>query len=1229
MKPRSAELGRYAPIEIIASPSDVTFERVYDRLRCEELALCTIARPKNSNTEAAADFTRLCRLDHPSLARVRDFGLTDDAVFYSRELGLPSTLKDRSSEAIDEAAIFLCLTGAAEGMAALHESGLVHGLVLPEHLHVSTAGPVVGVRLADAGLRRLLSPAALRARERYDPPEVRAGAEITPASDIYQLGTTLLAALGRPGKQSVSAKCGRVSGQHLLEFLHQLVAPDARKRFANGKELRRALQGIDWALPERSEDAKSLVTLQMVGREHELGRFSAVLEEASTGKVHAVEFLGLPGMGRSRMLQECGARAEMAGWTAIPISPSTGGEAAIHAAGEEKHAKLLFLVDHADHLDGDVITALRFLVTEAGTRPVLVVSAGERTIGLPGAAHIVLERFGSRDLRRFIEPLLLRALNPEELWQTVEQSAAGNPLWVELLLTSWLESGRLRSVSGRLFFDERVDAEVPQTISETISKLVAGWSSGERSLIEAMAVWGAPLPIDMATKVLAGRVEAPAALVRTDAGSYQFIGDTVGPVVLNLVLPERRQYWNAAFLSAVPANEMTDGQRARLLLGAGKSAEGVRALVDAGREAEERGAYATAFHHLRDALDHYPPEMVADVDRVRLALDAARLATLVGELHWARQVLVPTLVPEGNAALQLERTLLLANVMRELRHAGEAGDLYSEARALIRRNASLQHLSIEVQLDEAANEAARGEGERALRGVEAIVASLEPAGASRLLGLARQRLAMLHAHLGHTRLAAQCELRCARVARRLGDYQLMARACVTLGYLYRLLGRSRRALLALDRAQAALLQCPSDALAASALVNRAEVLIGLGRTEEAEVALLRARALRERSGQRGRLPTILIDLGHLCRHDGRLGAGAAYYREAIALAEEFELPIALAGMSNLGELCLHLGEFEEAERLLRLGLSDRRPSHRGTTRINLGQLRREQQRYPEALQFLVEAEVLLGDSAPHYRPYAVLEMGRVLFAAGDVEGASFQMHRVRDEVAENQELSSEYQLLEGLIAAARGEAPDRAFASALDGVRESSDPTFQAETLITILEHAVRSQEVDESWISGLWRALEEAAARTDARSVAIGVRVIRGAIAERFARPAATEGLAGMVQRKLERGGNAIEAAMGELLQQLPEAAGAAVFVVGVDADGKPIVSPIPKASQVSRAGDGRVRPYRVAVREFDRKLFREALAAAGGNVHEAARQLRLPTSTFRYRASKLGLLKPTQRDS
>ena len=107
-----------------------------------------------------------------------------------------------------------------------------------------------------------------------------------------------------------------------------------------------------------------------------------------------------------------------------------------------------------------------------------------------------------------------------------------------------------------------------------------------------------------------------------------------------------------------------------------------------------------------------------------------------------------------------------------------------------------------------------------------------------------------------------------------------------------------------------------------------------------------------------------------------------------------------------------------------------------------------------------------------------------------------------------------------------------------------------------------------------------------------------------------------------LEQPGNLIEGALGELMQHLPGAAGAAVLVVGVDADGKPMVSAIPKASETR---EDRVRPYRLAVRELDQKLFKAALEATGGNIHDAAGQLGLPVSTFRYRATKLGLLKPT----
>ena len=1275
----SEDVGRYRAIGNIASPADVTFARVYDRLRCEELALCTTANQTAIGAKSVLDFAKLSSLDHPSLTRVRDFGVTDAGAFYSRELGFPSTLRDLSTARVDESWIFSCLVGATAGIAALHESGLVHGLVLPDHLQVSVVGQnFAGVRLSDAGLRRLLAPASLQARQRYDPPEVRAGAEITPAADVFQLGTTLFEALRHAGPSSAAKRPSRLAhvrwrgiDRNLVELLNGLVAPDPRKRYANGKDLRRAIESADWAMPDRSQEVKSLVTSQMVGREHELGRFAAMLEQPSTGQGHAIEFLGREGMGRTRILLECGRKAEAEGWAVVPVVPqgepiaailsavrrvldakvsgrnrrgSTGelvasgdevegdgiqrlsrGAAEIYAAAERKQAKLLFLVDHADQLDSDMIMALRFLVTEAELRPVLVVSAGGKAVGLPGAERIELAPLGSRDLKRYLEPLLLSALNADEMFRAVERGAAGNPLWVQLLLASWLESGRLRLVQGRPFLDEHIASEAPQTIAETIFKIVASLSPEERELVEAMAVWGAPLPMHVAERVLSSRAEVPEALVVTTEDGYRFIGDTVGPAVLGLISPERKQHWNAAFLAVLAKSELSGSQHSALLLGAGRVAEAVRTLVEEAGKAQNRQAYAAAFRHLRDALDHYPSKAVAGLDRSRLALDAAKLATLVGQHHWAREVLA-TQVPVAGAepALLFERAFLLAHVWRELRHAAEAAELYAEARALIGRHPSLRHHAVEVQLEEAANDAARGESERALPGVEGIVKSLEQEAPSHLLGLAVQRLATLHAHLGHSRRAAACELRCVRIARRLGDHQLVARASINLGHLYRLLGRPRRALVALDRARAELIHSPNDGLAASGLVNRAELLIGLGRTAEAEAALLRARALRERSGERGRLPTILIDLGFVCRHSGRLGQGAAYYREAIALAEEFELPIAQVAQSNLGELFLHLGEEEAAERHLRLSLADARPQHRGITLVNLGRLRREQGRYREALQFLAEAETLLRDSAPHYQPHVVLEASRVLLDAGDAEGASFRLLQVRDVVAKNLEQQAEYQLIEGLLAAARGKASRQTFDAALDGVRGSSDPTLRAETLIAVLERAMRLEELDESWLSAHLKALEAVAARTDARPVAIGARLVRGAFAERFPRRPAARDLAGDLQRKLERGESAVEAALGELMQQLPGAAGAAVFVVGVDVDGRPMVSPIPRASDVPQ---GTVRPYRVAVREFDRKLFREALAAAAGNVHEAARQLRLPTSTFRYRAIKLGLLKPAPR--
>jgi DNA-binding NtrC family response regulator len=111
----------------------------------------------------------------------------------------------------------------------------------------------------------------------------------------------------------------------------------------------------------------------------------------------------------------------------------------------------------------------------------------------------------------------------------------------------------------------------------------------------------------------------------------------------------------------------------------------------------------------------------------------------------------------------------------------------------------------------------------------------------------------------------------------------------------------------------------------------------------------------------------------------------------------------------------------------------------------------------------------------------------------------------------------------------------------------------------------------------------------------------------------------------KLTQGTSPIDVLLRDMVRQTRGAEGAIVFALGLGADGAVSVAPVPAPSPEPESPV--VRPYRVVAREFDRKVFTQALAATGGNVREAARILRIPLSTFRYRAGKIGVLAAARR--
>jgi serine/threonine-protein kinase len=135
----------------------------------------------------------LVSLEHPNVARVLDRGLVAGGYAVVREwvAGTHLGTKPLPSGATT-ATVAGYVANAAEGLAAVHSRGIVHGDIRPSNLVADTRGQI---KLVDAGIPpaagRVAVPGAPASGVYYASPEELDGAQPTRASDIYSLGAVL------------------------------------------------------------------------------------------------------------------------------------------------------------------------------------------------------------------------------------------------------------------------------------------------------------------------------------------------------------------------------------------------------------------------------------------------------------------------------------------------------------------------------------------------------------------------------------------------------------------------------------------------------------------------------------------------------------------------------------------------------------------------------------------------------------------------------------------------------------------------------------------------------------------------------------------------------------------------------------------------------------------------------------------------------------------------------
>ena len=329
---------RYVLGNMLGAGGMGTVHRAQDRLTGQTVALKTLnvpialldfmSRASSSNilVSLANEFEVAASLRHPNIVSILDYGFSGQSPYLVMELlenaePLVSYGRERPlAEQVD------LLMQTLEALAYLHRRGVIHRDLKPENILVVDRQ----VKLLDFGLS--VTEQEVKGVEgtlHYIAPEVLRGEEITPAIDLYALGsiayelwagtvpfslTVLEELLEQITNEQPDMSQLDVSPE-LAVVVERLLAKEPQKRYANATETRNAFaQALGLPIEESAAVRESyLQAATFVGREAELGQLTDALSRASDGQGSIWLVGGESGVGKSRLLDELRTEALVQG----------------------------------------------------------------------------------------------------------------------------------------------------------------------------------------------------------------------------------------------------------------------------------------------------------------------------------------------------------------------------------------------------------------------------------------------------------------------------------------------------------------------------------------------------------------------------------------------------------------------------------------------------------------------------------------------------------------------------------------------------------------------------------------------------------------------------------------------------------------------------------------------------------------------------------------------------
>jgi tetratricopeptide (TPR) repeat protein/predicted Ser/Thr protein kinase len=281
----------------------------------------------------------VAKLNHPNIVTVYDVGETSGAPFIVMEFVEGQTLHERRPAKIaDIVAITRQVCAALEHA---HESGIVHRDLKPENVFITPEGTV---KLMDFGLARSVasrftSEGVVMGTVFYLAPEQALGEGIDQRTDLYSLGV-MLYELTTGQLPFFDDDPVAVISQHLHapvvppraknpetppalnNLIVRLLSKNPAERPASAVEVLQYLEKPD-VLDMDAPDEEQLSLLdrivrgRLVGREQEVKNAITMWHKASSAQGQTLLISGEPGIGKTRLLREIAAHAEVSGGQAF------------------------------------------------------------------------------------------------------------------------------------------------------------------------------------------------------------------------------------------------------------------------------------------------------------------------------------------------------------------------------------------------------------------------------------------------------------------------------------------------------------------------------------------------------------------------------------------------------------------------------------------------------------------------------------------------------------------------------------------------------------------------------------------------------------------------------------------------------------------------------------------------------------------------------------------------